>query len=446
MNSLDEKFDKELEIRFSEAIDKILAAEGANFSNADRVTPEAKRKLSGILKHYAKMEHPFAACVTGDTPIDVPRDFDAHPEGIPISDLRAGDLVYSFNEAERKFQLKTVKWVEITRRNSELVQVVLDTGKVIRCTPDHLFLNRAGKWVEAQKLRSGDSLMPLYRDFEPRIRLRPDRPGHKAEHDIVAEALHGDIAGKHIHHVDRRRANLSADNIQALTGSEHAGAHHQEWEEAAALRDEEWLCPDCEELYTPTHYNQKRCTACQLLRGYQKKIVGKKSSCAVCKSDYDVRSPNQRYCSKICRHRAKDLGISLEGKVGGQPNLQTWNHKVVFVIHDSVTEDVWDMEVEDNHNFVSHGVVLHNCVRDNRKRFGPRAEAVCAVLKDIIRGTTKWRGHNNPNDKGTAGLSSYQPVNDDLLLDEETASLVDRLSEQDLWDLLGLASLSGETP
>lgn len=86
------------------------------------------------------------------------------------------------------------------------------------------------------------------------------------------------------------------------------------------------------------------------------------------------------------------------------------------------------------------------CVRDNRKRFGPRAEAVCAVLKDIIRGTTKWRGHNNPNDKGTAGLSSYQPVNDDLLLDEETASLVDRLSEQDLWDLLGLASLSGETP
>lgn len=85
------------------------------------------------------------------------------------------------------------------------------------------------------------------------------------------------------------------------------------------------------------------------------------------------------------------------------------------------------------------------CVRDNRKRFGPRAEAVCAVLKDIIRGTTKWRGHNNPKDKGSPGLSSYQPIDDGLLLDEETASLVDRLSEQDLWDLLGLASLSSET-
>ena len=32
------------------------------------------------------------------------------------------------------------------------------------------------------------------------------------------------------------------------------------------------------------------------------------------------------------------------------------------------------------------------CVRDNRKRFGPRVNAVCAWVKDQIKGTTKWRG------------------------------------------------------
>lgn len=33
------------------------------------------------------------------------------------------------------------------------------------------------------------------------------------------------------------------------------------------------------------------------------------------------------------------------------------------------------------------------CVRDNTKRFGPEgAKRVCATLKDVIRGTTKWRG------------------------------------------------------
>lgn len=35
---------------------------------------------------------------------------------------------------------------------------------------------------------------------------------------------------------------------------------------------------------------------------------------------------------------------------------------------------------------------FRSCVRDNRKRFGPRTEAMCAVLKDLIKGTTSWRG------------------------------------------------------
>jgi hypothetical protein len=56
------------------------------------------------------------------------------------------------------------------------------------------------------------------------------------------------------------------------------------------------------------------------------------------------------------------------------------------------------------------------CVRDNRKRFGNRAENVCAVLKDIIRGTTKWRGKNNPRDKGTPGVRGLSETDFDTLL------------------------------
>jgi hypothetical protein len=43
------------------------------------------------------------------------------------------------------------------------------------------------------------------------------------------------------------------------------------------------------------------------------------------------------------------------------------------------------------------------CVRDNRKRFGPRTEAICAVVKDLIFHSTKWR---NKRDGGKAQLSS----------------------------------------
>lgn len=76
------------------------------------------------------------------------------------------------------------------------------------------------------------------------------------------------------------------------------------------------------------------------------------------------------------------------------------------------------------------------CVRDNRKRFGPRAEAICATLKDIIRGTTRWRG--NPElDKGSAGLSDDAAPE----IDDEVLALIDHLSDMDLWALLALADI-----
>lgn len=79
------------------------------------------------------------------------------------------------------------------------------------------------------------------------------------------------------------------------------------------------------------------------------------------------------------------------------------------------------------------------CVRDNRKRFGSRAEAVCATLKDIIRGTTRWRGHPEL-DHGAAGLAASEPP----IIDDDVLSLIDRLSEMDLHTLLDIAELDEE--
>lgn len=43
------------------------------------------------------------------------------------------------------------------------------------------------------------------------------------------------------------------------------------------------------------------------------------------------------------------------------------------------------------------------CVRDNMKRFGPgRTERICATVKDMIRGTHKWRD-------GGGGIAASAP-------------------------------------
>lgn len=83
------------------------------------------------------------------------------------------------------------------------------------------------------------------------------------------------------------------------------------------------------------------------------------------------------------------------------------------------------------------------CVRDNRKRFGPgRTEAVCATLKDIIRGTTKWRG-NEDKDKGAAGIANLAEVwdTDDSDLPQEVLDIINELSDEQLLELIDLAEL-----
>lgn len=61
------------------------------------------------------------------------------------------------------------------------------------------------------------------------------------------------------------------------------------------------------------------------------------------------------------------------------------------------------------------------CVRDNTKRFGPeRAKKVCAVLKDIGRGTTKWR-------KGRQMAASCPAI------DESTAVLLEELHDDEFF-------------
>lgn len=53
-----------------------------------------------------------------------------------------------------------------------------------------------------------------------------------------------------------------------------------------------------------------------------------------------------------------------------------------------------------------------SCVRDNMKRFGPgKTEATCATLKDIIRGTSRWRAvelSNLDNDPVPATLNNIE--------------------------------------
>jgi intein/homing endonuclease len=292
-------------------------------------------KLGGHIPPYEL----FIWCVTGDTPIDCPRDYRRFPEGIPVSQMKIGQLVWSFNEAERKFELKRVKNVAITKRDAPILKLTLDSGYVIRATKEHKFLLRSGEWKQLGQLKPGDSLLPLYRDFDPYVRIHPDKPqggGKQSEFLMVADASMGERAkGTHVHHVNGWRSNTAEDNLQPMTGTEHQLA---EWElrraqGVTALGDNLQRAESVRAHWASMSPEERSARGVKI----QKSLSDKQ--CKTCNITYTPTNGRQLYCD----------------------NCRGFNHKVASIEPDGC-EDVWDMEVEDNHNFVVHGVVLHNCI------------------------------------------------------------------------------------
>ena len=70
------------------------------------------------------------------------------------------NYVYSLDENTKNIVPGEIEWAGFTRMNTNVVRVWLDNGKYVDCTPDHCFMTRDGKWVEAKDLIANQSLMP----------------------------------------------------------------------------------------------------------------------------------------------------------------------------------------------------------------------------------------------------------------------------------------------
>lgn len=102
-------------------------------------------------------------CVTLDTEVKLLDDRTLTVAEL-ITEYEAGieNYAYTVNQSTKEIEPGKIVWAGVTRKNAELVEVLLDNGESIKCTPDHRFIMRDGSEVEAQRLQPDDSLMPLY--------------------------------------------------------------------------------------------------------------------------------------------------------------------------------------------------------------------------------------------------------------------------------------------
>ncbi len=116
-----------------------------------------------------------------------------------------------------------------------LVEVDLETGESIFCTHDHQFLARDGRMVEADQLRPGSSLMPLYRQVARGYEMlyQPLEgymyPTHRlADEWNLRHDLYDELPETHRHHLDGDRRNNRPWNIARMDSAEHVRYHNQQ--------------------------------------------------------------------------------------------------------------------------------------------------------------------------------------------------------------------------
>lgn len=130
----------------------------------------------------------------------------------------------------------------ITRRNASLMELTLDNGETVRCTPEHRFLLRDGMYKQAQDLTVDDPLMPGYFDTTPikeglndYLRVKQPLTGqwefvhHLADEFNAHNGCVSRFKGPFVrHHKDFDRWNNSPRNIERMSFLAHLHLHAEQ--------------------------------------------------------------------------------------------------------------------------------------------------------------------------------------------------------------------------
>lgn len=204
-------------------------------------------------------------CFTGDTAIKLADG--TEKTFAELAQLPPNEIFYVYAvDKTGKIVIAEGRHARLTRPDAELLELTLDTGDVVRCTPDHRFMLRDGSYKEAQDLTPDDSLMPGVFDTAPvkpglneylRI-LQPNLGQYQFVHHLADEfnAERGqcdDVQGPFVrHHRNFDRWDNTPSNIQRLTFLEHLHLHAEQLGEL-------WKDPDFREAQkrgVQTYYSQ----------------------------------------------------------------------------------------------------------------------------------------------------------------------------------------------
>ncbi len=181
-------------------------------------------------------------CFTGDTKVSLTDGRElSFLELIEEDKLGKENFCYTIKD-DGTIGIEKILHPRKTKSNATLVEVTLDNGKTIRCTPEHKFMIRSGEYIEAKNLKSGQSLMPLYRKLS-KIENRITIEGYEmvqnpkdskwifthllANNWNLENNIYSNIEKAHKHHIDFNKLNNNPTNLILLSPEEHLKLHRE---------------------------------------------------------------------------------------------------------------------------------------------------------------------------------------------------------------------------
>jgi len=158
-----------------------------------------------------------------------------------VEEYEKGKKNYCYTLDENgSVKLALIENPRLTKRNVEVVKVLLDNGEEIICTPDHKFRLTDGSYMEAMKLGNKMSLSPLHRKLSE-IGKGITISGYEMVYDhakrrwifthILADkynlekGVYSEEINQQRHHIDFNKLNNNPNNIIRMDKEEHMQLH-----------------------------------------------------------------------------------------------------------------------------------------------------------------------------------------------------------------------------
>jgi hypothetical protein len=294
-------------------------------------------------------------CFTGDTIVAVADG----RNGVSIKELADSKkefLVYSAREKNTNrlyvsddyfwgWKTEIKKAIAFHNGYKEIVTIQLSDGSNFRCTDDHLLALPSGDWVEA-KDSVGLELEKIFTFSEKNSgksyrHINSKTNGGSRQYKMISNFLN--IDGENINHIDGNATNDLINNLEGISALEHKALTKRHGKD------------------NPIHKCNKEL---RLLNGSRNSIFanGKRYNWSLSKIEEALKVWDNKNGDKLIELRGPDRNVDLTEDV-----------YVVDVIYTGEKEDVYDLTVEDNHNFYiltktddnnylnSSGVLVHNC-------------------------------------------------------------------------------------